>query len=222
MKTIAICVATLLVVGLSFIAGRSTKKGPGADERALWSALVNIRPRESACTNVSNCGVTNCGFHTLLRIWHQVDSAERVLNRPVEFTTDLPLVLAKKPKVVSELDEFRHALLPVLAGALGAEDVSFPDYLFLRKDVSNALKTATVEENLARFMSSVRVQEENFAETAARVKEAKPIPIRHFEFPAACQQAVLEYLKRGDHRSAYFDSFVAQFGPIYIPIYTGR
>lgn len=201
---------------VGFEIGTRRERAIAASDLDHWRALVKLEAKDPSTQMTSTCTNASCGFRTLLTIWAEADAALDAYNRGETIQTRLPRVFVKKQPTLSP-DALRQTLLPVLIGALAREGLMFEEYLVLRADAAQALQSTPREEHLERFLDSVRRQDKSMRD---RFKSTENTTLRRFDFSdASCREALLKYLREGRHTSAFFDSWAADMGPVYISIY---
>jgi hypothetical protein len=187
-----------------------------------WSRLG----RETTATNLvvnsysGNCTNSECGYARLVRIWIVMDNASSdYRNQPFIKRRLLGITAGSRAGSPDPRNSYVR-LLPVLKGALDHEQITFTEYLSLRRDVQRRLEVGMRGPHTAKFSASVGDQERVFEQLyGSQHSSGRP---RFSTFDDSCRDSLLSYLEGGQHVSAPEEHWIGIEGPIYLLSHGGR
>jgi hypothetical protein len=206
-------VALIAVAAIAFKIGQASGAASARLTRDLeeWTAVVQPRIAQSLAVSASICTNADCGFRGLLKVWHALDTAHSAYQRPAPPVSVLALSKEQLSNAVTESSRTYVRLLPVLHGALDAQDFQFEDYLLMRSEVAKCIGVGETNESVKFFIYSVGQQtralqdffQPHDASAGSRLKFTD----------SACRDLLLDYLRKGQHVSADEEHWIGIDGP---------
>lgn len=182
-----------------------------------WTAAVQPQTARSLTVSASICTNDDCGFRRLLKVWHALDTAQSAYRRPAPSVSVLVLSNEQLNNALSESSRAYVRLLPVLHGALDAQDLQFEDYLLMRIELAKGLGGGETNEHAKFFVYSVG-QQARALQDFFQPRDASAGSMVKFK-DTACRDLLLDYLKKGQHVSADEEHWIGIDGPGHLAMH---